>query len=342
MSQSKFIVNKATPPGEPLDFNLDGGTFKLETSEIPELSANQVLFKTLYLSNDPVQRMWLTRAEGQVVPARAIAEVVESKNPTYSVGDYYNVSERYGWRTHLVAGDEELAEIEYLKLSPKYPLEWYIGALGAVGKTAYVELFRTLGLTENDVGKSFLITAAAGAVGSVAVQIAANVLKGKVFAVAGGPEKVKLVESLGPDVVGIDYKSPDFEKNIVAAIGGDGVDYMIDHVGGPILDLAVNSLIKPRGKIVACGSISGYNDKEQAVLHSWLAIIFKRLTIEGILVSDYKSEYPRFDVELAKYLDEGKIKVEETVVHIDDFKDVPTVWRRLFKGQNRGKLITKV
>ena len=238
-------------------------------------------------SNDPAQKFWIATVDknysagvspGEIIPARGIGKVIASKNAGYQVGDY--ISTYTGWTTHVVITKTKLDEGFSSKISKDKvgELWWYLSVFGGTALTAYFIFYKYAELQEReeDYGKVFLISGAAGAVGNVCIQLAVHAFKAsKVIAIAGGAEKVKYVESFGKNVVGVDYKDPNFKENLMKAAGGvNTVDYFIDNVGGEILDLGVN-LLKQKAMLLACGSISGYNDSSKLVFKNYVSVITK-------------------------------------------------------------------
>ncbi|AGO12852.1 AaceriAGL360Wp [[Ashbya] aceris (nom. inval.)] len=351
------LKNEADPN---TDFNFEmgtsGSTFEMVDVELSteQVKEGQLLVQTEYLSNDPAQKFWISSSDknyaagvaiGEVIPARGIVKVLFSKTEKFKQGEF--LVGPIGWRTHAIIDDSDA----YRKVSLEAVGElWgHLSVLGSTALTAYFIFKDYLQVPQDESGhhKVFLISGAAGSVGSLCIQLALNVYKAsKVIAIAGGAEKVKYVESFGDKVVGVDYKDPDFKKNLLAASGGvNTVDYFIDNVGGDILDVGVD-LLKVRAVITICGSISGYTDSSKFVFKNSSRILTKRLTMRGMLVTDHASEFPAAMAKLASYVKSGQISLENSATIRDAtgeaFKDVPLIWRGLFQGINKGKLITKV
>lgn len=356
----QWVLKNATIPGEPFNFNFDDpkATFELKEVDLSasDLKEGGILVETHYLSNDPAQKFWIASVDktyakgvepGEKIPARGLGKVLASKNKQFEVGDY--VGGRLDWTTAVVIDDPDAADVLKVSKDSVDHLWWYLSVLGGTALTAYFIFYKHLGLEEKEehYGKTFVISGAAGAVGSICTQMAINVFKAsKVIAIAGGPEKVKYVESFGANVVGVDYKSDNFKEELIQAAGGpDSIDYFIDNVGGEILDLGAK-LLKVHATIIACGSISGYNDPSKFVFKAYSTVITKRLTIKGLLVTDDRAEFPKALAKLLKLIKSGAIdpSVSATIADAvgEKFEYVPVIWSGLFQGINKGKLITMV
>ncbi len=189
-----------------------------------------------------------------------------------------------------------------------------------------------------------MVSGAAGATGSMVVQIAKKMLGcKKVVGMAGSDDKCKWVQSLGADVC-LNYKKSSFKEDLIEATEGY-VEVYFDNVGGEILDLMLTRM-KKGGRIAACGAITNYNKSEKAGLKNWFEVISNRIEIKGFIVNDFIAEGKRPEAvkEMVTVAKEGKIKVgdeNETVVDTN-FEGVPKTWMLLFEGANTGKLVTKL
>ncbi|KAK0510255.1 hypothetical protein JMJ35_007649 [Cladonia borealis] len=338
---------------KPTDFPQLSGpepTFTLKTNPLPPLEDGKVLVKTLYLSNDPAQRGWITKGvdparlyvppvpQGGVMRARAVAEVIESKNPKFKKGD--KVLANAGWAEYA------LNDPQNLQLQPVQQLEGvsvthFLGAFGMTGLTAY---YGTKIIARAGPGDTVVVSGAAGATGSMVVQIAKKMLGCKrVIGMAGSDEKCRWVESLGADVC-LNYKKPDFKKQLVEATEGY-VEVYFDNVGGEILDLML-SRMKKEGRVAACGAVSNYNTSQPTGLRNWFEVITNRLEIKGFIILDFvaSGKVGEAMAEMVKACKEGKITVDESMETVVEtkFEDVPKTWMMLFEGGNTGKLVTKL
>ncbi|KIW99122.1 uncharacterized protein Z519_00785 [Cladophialophora bantiana CBS 173.52] len=323
-------------------------TFKLVEQPLPPLQPNQVLVKVLFFSNDPAQRPAIdaaVKAErhytapveiGQSMIARGLAEVIASTADNLPKGTIVQAAP--GWT--------EYAVLNAADCSPRQPLPnglsltHYLGAFGGPGLTAYYGL---VVIGEAKKGMRVVVSGAAGATGSMVVQIAKNIVGcSEVIGIAGSDAKCRWVESLGADKC-LNYKSPTFEQDLNKATEGF-VDIYFDNVGGQILDLMLARL-KRYGVAIACGSISGYNSTEPTVLKNYFQVITMRLSIRGFIVSDYLSKAQETVQMFVQAVKDGKLKIsnEESEQVVDTkFEDVPKTWLKLFEGGNTGKLVTKL
>ncbi|KAI5370488.1 Putative GroES-like superfamily, alcohol dehydrogenase-like, NAD(P)-binding domain superfamily [Septoria linicola] len=333
---------------------LDGPeqTFKLvEGVELPELQDGDLLVKTTYLSNDPAQRGWIDPdipeerlyvppvKLGSPMQARGLAEVIESKSQKFQKGDVVIAST--GWSEYAVVKEAQTQPAPDLPKGQSKTA--YLGALGLTGLTAYFGLTGVGNTTKDDV---VVISGAAGATGSMAVQIAKKILGAKkVIGIAGTDEKCRWVEKIGADLC-LNYKKDSFADDLRAATPGpDGfADVYFDNVGGEILDLMLTRL-GHGGRVIACGAISAYNTAQERTtgLKNWFDVVIMRLNIKGFIVLDFMKDFPKAIEIFNKALEDGKLDLEggETVVK-GSFEDVPATWTKLFAGGNQGKLITQI
>ncbi|KAF9078815.1 NAD(P)-binding protein [Rhodocollybia butyracea] len=343
----KQIILASTPTGLPVpELGKPDSTFELKQVELPELKENQVLIQTLYISNDPAQRGWIASdvnpdrhyvsptQPGQIMPASGIGRVLKSTSPSIKEGSLVQTST--GWTEQRVVDAKSVHPIPNL---PGFKPSVFLGALGVPGLTAYFGLKDVCKLEE---GQKVIISAAAGATGNVAVQLAKNVFKAsKVIAIAGSDEKCEWLKKIGADVA-LNYKSSSFHSDLAAAAGPSFVDCYFDNVGGDILDTCL-TLIKKNGRVAACGAISTYNG-DSLVLKNWAEIILCRIIIEGFIVLDYYHRRDEAINVLTTAVKEGKLVISEaeTLVPCPEFGKIPEIWMRLFSGKNTGKLVTQV
>jgi NADPH-dependent curcumin reductase CurA len=311
--------------------------FTFEEVPVQDLAEGQILVKNHYLSLDPAMRGWMNEGKSYIAPvglgdvmrALGVGEVIESRHPRFSVGDFVQgtlgVQDFYaGEPRGFYTVDTTLA-----------PLPLYLSALGMTGMTAYFALLDT-GAPQS--GDTVVISGAAGAVGSVAGQIAK--LKGcRVVGIAGGEQKCRmLVEELGFDAV-IDYKNEDVLEGLKRNCP-DGVNVYFDNVGGDILD-AVLSRLALHARVVICGAISQYNNTTPVKgPANYLSLLVNRARMEGFVVLDHASRFAAAGQEMAGWIAEGKLKSREDIV--EGLETFPETLQKLFSGENFGKLMLKV
>ncbi len=328
---SREIRLSSRPNGRPTTDN-----FALVQTELAPLQEGQVLVRNLYMSVDPYMRGRMNDAKSYVPPFQlgkplegsAVGEVVESRAQDFKQGDV--VTSSFGWREAFIAAPQELHSVDR-KIQP---LSVYLGALGMTGMTAWAGL----NLVEVKPEDVIFISGAAGAVGNVAGQLAK--LRGcQVIGSAGSPEKIKfLKEECGFDLA-FNYKSgPVLEQ--LNQTAPDGIDVYFDNVGGETLEAALSAL-RVHGRIIACGGISSYNEEAPKPGPSNLFnMTTKRLTMKGLIVSDWLSRQNEFEEEVGNYYQSGKIKNKETVaVGIEQAVDA---FIGLFDGKNVGKMVVKL
>ena len=314
--------------------------FNLVTEDVPALTDGQFLIRNRFASLDPAMRGWMDDAESYMPPiplgtsvrASTVGEVVESKVDGFPVGQWVtglNAIEEYSVGT--AGGFSQPVDINMVP-SPTN----FLSVLGAVGMTAY---FGYLEVCKPQAGDVVLVTGAAGAVGSLVGQIAKIKGASKVIGIAGGPEKcARLVERYGYDVA-IDYRGKSVEQlsaEIAAAAPG-GVNIIFENVGGDILDAGLNNLAM-NARIGLCGLISEYNNAgaKTGARNIWQLIV-KRASITGLLVADYVPRFMEGIVEMAGWMQAGKIVFDEHVDHGID--NALPAFLRLFSGTNDGKMV---
>ncbi|UXL40129.1 NADP-dependent oxidoreductase [Pseudomonas fragi] len=311
--------------------------FTFQQVPVVQPEDGQILVKNEYLSLDPAMRGWMNEGKsyippvalGEVMRALGVGKVIASAHPGFAVGDYVNGA--LGVQDYFVGEPRG-----FYKVDPKLvPLPVYLSALGMTGMTAY---FALLEVGAPKAGDTVVISGAAGAVGSIAGQIAK--LKGcRVVGIAGGKEKCALLtEELGFDGA-IDYKSED----VIAGLKREcpkGVDVFFDNVGGDILD-AVLSRLNFKARVIICGAISQYNNKEAVKGPSnYLSLLVNRARMEGFVVMDYADRYAAAGQEMAGWLAKGQLKSKEHIV--EGLETFPESLMKLFNGENHGKLVLKV
>lgn len=291
--------------------------------------------RTRLISLDPAMRGWLDDRPsylppvgiGEVMRAGSVIEVTASDHPGFRPGDH--VVGSFGVQEHVVSDGRGA-----LRIDPSLaPLATHLGALGMSGMTAYFGLLDVGAVKE---GETVVISGAAGAVGTIAGQIAKA--KGcRVIGIAGSAEKCALLTGeLGFDAA-IDYRAEDVKKAL-RTHAPDGIDVYFDNVGGEILDAALTRLAM-RARVVVCGAISQYNNETPVQGPSnYLSLLVRRARMEGFVVFDYAPRFAEAAREIAGWIATGRIRLKEHVVKgtVDDF---PEILQLLFRGENTGKLI---
>jgi len=310
--------------------------FTTATVELGPPQNGEVLVRNLFMSVDPYMRGRMNDGKsyvpafeiGKPLEGGAVGEVVKSKAEQFRLGDV--VLSSLGWREYFIATPKELQPV-----SPKIqPLSVYLGLLGMTGMTAWIGL----NLADAKPGETVFISGAAGAVGSASGQLAKQ--RGcRVIGSAGSPEKIRfLKEECGFDVA-FNYRTGTNLQHL-QEVAPDGIDVYFDNVGGEALEAAL-TMLKIRGRIAACGSISMYNsEKPQPGPSNLFLIVVKRLTIRGFIVTDWLDKAGDFQREVGAMFVAGKLKHKETVVAgIDRAVDA---FFGLFKGTNTGKMVVKL
>ncbi|HWE73702.1 MAG TPA: NADP-dependent oxidoreductase [Stellaceae bacterium] len=318
--------------------------FRFESTPLPEPGDGQLVLRTLFLSLDPYMRGRMSAARsyappveiGGVMAGEVVAEVLGSRAPGFAPGDI--VLAYAGWQSHAVLPAKGCEKIDRARLGA-LPLSYLLGVLGMPGATAYFAL-DTIGKPK--AGETVLISAASGAVGQVAGQIAK--LKGcKVIATAGAADKLQYVtRELGFDI-GVDYKSKDTAalSAELAQHAPNGIDVFFDNVGGVLHDAVMLNLAL-NARTIICGAISAYDRLGQPDTgpRSNRQLLVKRALVQGFLVSDHRARWSEFRAQMAEWLTAGKIKYREDIV--DGIEATPRAFIGLLSGANRGKLLVRV
>jgi NADPH-dependent curcumin reductase CurA len=329
---NRQIVLDRLPQGD----KLAAEHFALNAGERPTPGEGEVLLKTRYISLDAANRAWMqgatyraALAPGQVMAGGGLAEVVESGVGHLRPGDL--VFADTGWQEYAVLPGKNLRTLPDLK-----PETHLLSVYGVAGLTAY---FGLLECGQPKAGETVVVSAAAGSVGSIVGQIAK--LKGcRVVGVAGGAEKGQwLVDELGFDAA-VDYKSPEFKRQLRAAVP-DGIDVYFDNTGGDIFEACLFDM-RNHGRIACCGAVSQYDGA--APPHGPRGvpglIVTKRLTLRGFVVMDFAGQNDKALADLQAWVASGQLKVQEDV--IDGLENLPNALIGLLAGENRGKRMVRV
>jgi NADPH-dependent curcumin reductase CurA len=311
--------------------------FAVVEAPVPEPEAGEVLVRIRWVSVDPYQRGRMSSARsyarplelGDVMTAQAVGEVVESRDGRYAPGDL--VVGQLGWQEHAVARAGSLRRVPAAVEPPSL-------ALHPLGATRVTANFGLLDLGRPRPGDTVVVSAAAGAVGSVAGQLA-RLAGCRTVGIAGGPEKCDDVRSLYGLDVAIDYKSDDVGAALKEACP-DGVDVYFDNVGGGVT-AAVLRRLALRARVVICGQVSQYNLEEPAPapLGYGFLIVF-RARMEGFLVGDFAHRFEEAARRLAPRVASGEIRWREDVT--EGLENAPRAFIGLLRGENRGKALVRV
>ncbi len=328
--KTQQIVLASRPVGTPTQDN-----FRFENIELPDLQKGEVLLEGLYYSVDPYMRGRMNDAKSYVAPfeidqpmsGTAIEKVVMSKSDDLKPGDI--VSGSLPWCVQTVAPAKGLVKI----YSSILPVTDHLDVLGMTGLTAY---FGLMEIGKPKAGETVVVSDAAGAVGLVVGQIA-KIQGCRVVGIAGSDEKIEVLKDKYGFDDAINYKTVADLKTAISKSCPKGVDIYFDNVGGEISD-AVISNINFHARIPLCGQISLYNSTETPLGPRLQPMLLTRsVLMQGFIVSNFQSQFPEAIRYLAKWLKDGELKFEQTIVH--GFDQLPTALLGLFKGTNIGKMI---
>jgi len=330
--RNRVFLLAERPTGRP-----DQDTFELAERPVPEPKPGEALVRTLYMSVDPYMRGRMRAADsyadawdvGDPLRAGVVGEVVESNGAGFEPGDV--VTGDLEWADYATAPGTDLTEVD----PDRAPMSAYLGVLGMPGNTAY---FGVQNVVEPKAGETFVVTGAAGAVGSVAGQIA-KLNGARVVGFAGSDEKVGFLDELGFDVA-INYKTTDDYGAALDEAAPDGVDAYFDNVGGKITD-AVFPRLNVDARVGVCGQISLYNATAVPTgPRKLMALIESRATVEGFLVSDFSERFGEATRQLGEWVQSGEVQYRETVT--EGLENAPDAFVGLFDGQNIGKQLVRV
>jgi NADPH:quinone reductase len=324
-TENELILLTRRPQG-----NVDEDCFTFESQEISPPGPGEVHIRNIYLSCDPYLRLNMSsRFElGKPIPVRAVGEVVATADPRFAVGDV--VWGFLAWERYSVARAADLTLVD----SKLGPLSHAISVRGMIGLTAWVGM---MSIGQPAPGDTVVVSAAAGAVGSVAGQLA-RLAGARVVGIAGGERKVShVVENLGYDAA-IDYKSGVSLKESLADACPDGVDVYFDNVGGTVLNAVLDQL-GVGARLAICGGISQYQVEGQEETNL-AKLMGSGATMKWFSIYDHLHELPAFVTRMARLVGEGKIVYYEDIA--DGFENVIPAFLGLFRGENLGKRLVRV
>lgn len=330
---SREVRLKRRPVGLPAESD-----FEIVEAAATAPADGEILVRNVCMSVDPYMRGRMIDRKsyvppfelGAVLQGGAVGVVLESRNGRFAVGDH--VSSMNGWRELFVSDGAGLQKVDGSVAPPSA----YLGVLGMPGLTAYVGL---LDIGQPEAGQTVFVSGAAGAVGSAVCQIAKA--KGcRVVGTAGSQEKLAwLTAECGVDVT-LNYRTVENLKTELLAACPDGIDVYFDNVGGEHLEAALWGM-NEHGRIVACGSISTYNETEPPPgPRNLFNIVTKRLRWQGFIVTDHADRAPAFAKEMGAWIAGGKVRWRETVY--DGIERAPEAFLGLFSGSNLGKMVVRM
>jgi NADPH-dependent curcumin reductase CurA len=321
---------------------VEASDFELVETPIGEPAEGELLIRNLYLAFEPAMRGWLNDEKsylppvgiGEVMRASAVGQVVRSRHPDFAEGDL--VHGMFGWQEYCLSNAVPGAMGGVGRVPAGVEPYLVLSALGGTGLTAYFGMLEVGRPKEGDV---VVVSAAAGATGSVAAQIARIQGAAKVIGIAGGEEKCRWLTEQARLTTAIDYKSEDVRQRLREECG-DAIDVYFDNVGGEILDAALVNMAR-FGRIALCGGISSYNEKELPPgPRHYMQLVVRRCTMQGFLLLDYLARAREAIDDLSGWIASGEL------VHAEDiqegFENTPATFRRLFEGRNLGKQLLRI
>lgn len=331
----KSVVLKRRPRGAPSSHD-----FELREDAIPTPGPGEVVTRTIWLSIDPYMRGRISDAwsyatpiqPGEVMTGETVGEVIFSADPGFAVGDI--VVGARGWQTHSCSPAASLTKVQKPHHHDHAPLSTYLGVLGMPGTTAYSGM---TDIGQPKAGETVVISAASGAVGSVAGQIAKRA-GARVIGIAGGSDKCFFVqEVLGFDEC-IDHRTLDLDAALAAACP-NGIDVYWENVGGAIQQ-AVFAQLNPFARVVMCGVVSQYNDTDLPPGPNLGFVVRKRIKIQGLIVTDKPERFSEWRALAGPWVTDGSLKYREDI--IDGLENAPNALAGILTGANFGKLLVRV
>lgn len=320
----------ARPTGLP-----DAKTWVRTEEPVTDPSDGEVAVEVQYLSLDPAMRVWLNEGDtylpavqlGEVMRALGVGRVIASSDPALLEGD--GVTGLFGIQRYAVLPAKTVT-----KVPDGVPLPTYLNALGIPGMTAY---FGLLEIGQPEEGDTVAVSAAAGAVGSLAGQIA-RIKGARAVGIAGGPEKCRMLTEDYRYDAAVDYRAGSVARALREQCP-DGINVFFDNVGGEVLEAALRNLARG-ARIVLCGAVSQYNEGALHGPRNYMNLLVKRARMEGFVVFDYAARYGEAAREIAGWIKDGQITAREHIV--DGLDTFPETLLMLYRGENTGKLMLKV
>lgn len=330
MSTYRRIVLASRPQGKLVPEN-----FRLEEAALPRPQEGEVAVRNIYLSIDPYMRARMDdvrsyappQAIDSVMIGATAGEVMQSHHPGFKPGD--KVVGMLGWAEQGIAPGHALRKVD----ASRIPLQAYLGAAGMPGITAWYGIRQIL---QPAAGETLVVSAATGAVGSIAAQLAKQ--SGcRVVGIAGGPQKcAHAIDILGLDDC-VDHRLPHLDERLAHSTP-QGIDAVFENVGGACLDSAIANA-NPHARIALCGLIAGY-DGEPLALAQVRNLVSMRIRLQGFLITDHLDIWPQATAELADLIATGKLRYHETVKQ--GLEAAPQALADLLQGRNLGKQLVKL
>lgn len=330
--QSRKLCLVTRPNGDP-----QATDFELRHTELPRPKSGEVIVAVKLLSLEPAMRGWMDDRPSYIPPvklgeemrATGIGEVLVSHSPRFRAGDF--VMGSLGAQTHSLIAADRLRAVD----ASTAPLDVQLGLLSTSGLTAY---FGVTDVGQVKPGETFVVSGAAGSVGSIAGQVA-RILGCRVVGVAGGPAKCDYLRNTLNFDAAVDYKTDGLQA-LMAAACPTGIDVYFDNVGNPVLDAALRH-INQRARVVLCGAISQYNATGGVNgPRNYIALIVKRASMRGFIVFDYHAQYAEACAKLLTWWGAGLIHYRaDTLSGLENFH--PGLMR-LFRGENHGKSLLSI
>ncbi len=328
--KNRQIVLARRPRGQ-----VQEADFRLVETDVLPVRDGQVLTRIHYLSLDPYMRGRMDESKsyappqplGEVMIGATVAEVVESRDMSLAPGDF--VVGMAGWQQYQVTGAAGLRKIDISVIPPSA----YLGCVGMPGVTAWYGLGQ---IGKPKPGETVVVSAAAGAVGSVVGQLA-KLMGCRAVGIAGGKAKCDLVVGeFGFDAC-IDYKASSFAADFNAATEA-GIDVVFENAGGPSLDAAL-ARMNPFGRIAICGLIAGYGG-QPIPIHNVRSILTSRLLVQGFIVTEHMELWPQALADLARHVAAKRIRYRETIAQ--GLENAPRAFMGLLRGENVGKQLVSL
>ena len=329
--RNRQVLLASRPPAAVVSEN-----FRIVEAEVPAPREGEVLVRTQRLSLDPYMRGRMKDAKsyaapvaiGAVMEGEAVGEVIESRDPAFKAGD--RVLAKTGWQLYGVAPGREVTKID----DSRVPASYYLGVLGMPGFTAWFGLNE---IGKPKTGETFVVSAASGAVGSVAGQLA-KLAGCRVVGIAGGNAKCDyVVGELGFDAC-VDHRSPTFEQDLARACPG-GIDIDFENVAGAVLDTVLGQM-KPFSRVIVCGMVAETSAPEPYGYRRLRSVLVNRIRMQGMIVFDWKARYGEALEALSRLLAEGKLRYRESIV--EGIDNAPRGFVALLAGGNFGKQLVKL